>query len=831
MNGFLRNASKMELTVFPTSVFGCSVGARAMTSVRVFRAVLVLSILVLVSAFAWGDPPVADDAAIGRWVAALKADSWRVRMDAAKAMGKVNDPRVIGPLVAALSDKNWRVRLVAAEALVGKPAPGAVKPLLSLFKDELPSVRVAAVKALAGREGKPVTDALLAALGNDYWEVRSEAVGALARRNDPRIIPALSAMLADEDSQTRAVALKGLVAGRARLDFRAVKPLLAILADDEIEGETAHVARRVLWRIRGRRALGEFVAAMGSKDQHKVQFHVRGNIVRLAAGKTPRELIEALKHEGDAVRAEAALLLAKFKDPRTVAPLLAVFKNDAEFSIRRLAATALGMIGDRAAVEPLIGMLPDLSPDMNVCDRLMVISLLGRLGDKRAVKPLIGLLSDKAENFGVRRLAARSLGSLGDARALGALVAAMSEKRQSLWRAATFSLSQIGSPEAVRVLIGVLTGGSSDRRQAAAAALGNASDKQAVLSLVAVLKKKDAFVGHIAAAALGRLKAAEGVEPLIEALKAKDQCLAYSAASALGRIGDRRAVEPLMAACGHDHASVRGAAVKALAAIGDPRAAPVLRKLLVGSAGDNRVNPDVRYSIADALGEMADAGAVDVLIRTLNDGDTRLAGKAAGALRKIGGKRAEQAVASAIRRWSATIADENERLAQKIYATRKLGWSQGPLALAALAEALKSKDRNVRSSAAGALGRFTDPAIIAPLISVMDDPWLPVEHSAILALRNITGEKFYMDADRWLDWWKRKQSERAGPSTAPAISDHPPASILVDDSRARGRAGSPAKLESLIKDLGSEDFKTREPGRGGDQGNRPRCFAATPQTR
>ena len=72
-----------------------------------------------------------------------------------------------------------------------------------------------------------------------------------------------------------------------------------------------------------------------------------------------------------------------------------------------MAASALGMLRDARAVEPLITVLADP-------ERMSVAAAyaLGRLGDARALDPLIAALRDGSED--VREAAADALGNLGD---------------------------------------------------------------------------------------------------------------------------------------------------------------------------------------------------------------------------------------------------------------------------------------------------------------------------------------------------------------------------------------------------------------------------------
>jgi ATP-dependent DNA helicase RecQ len=83
--------------------------------------------------------------------------------------------------------------------------------------------------------------------------------------------------------------------------------------------------------------------------------------------------------------------------------------QDADGNIRRLAASALGKIGDRSAVDPLLALLPnEETPQI----REFAVTVLGMIGDHRARAPLEKVANDKAELEHVRKLARSALEQL-----------------------------------------------------------------------------------------------------------------------------------------------------------------------------------------------------------------------------------------------------------------------------------------------------------------------------------------------------------------------------------------------------------------------------------
>jgi hypothetical protein len=80
----------------------------------------------------------------------------------------------------------------------------------------------------------------------------------------------------------------------------------------------------------------------------------------LAFADTMDKLGQALKHRNFKVRAQAAIVIGKLKDPRGV-PLLIQALGDKEAAVRALAASALGKLRDPTALEALASRMNDPS--------------------------------------------------------------------------------------------------------------------------------------------------------------------------------------------------------------------------------------------------------------------------------------------------------------------------------------------------------------------------------------------------------------------------------------------------------------------------------------
>ena len=265
-------------------------------------------------------------------------------------------------------------------------------------------------------------------------------------------------------------------------------------------------------------------------------------------------LILALNDGSMSVRRASVYALGKIKDPRATAPLLNSFRetlrllatkrNDIEkqafLDYSDAVRKALIEIKDPGAVSGLI----DILKNKKMGDiRYMAASALGGIGDKRAVQSLIEALNYK-DNF-VPTAAAFALGDIKDPAAVEPLIADLKQKNQGVLCPAITALGEIGDSRAIRPLSEVLKSGDSDAREAAAWALGKIKAPASLKYLIRASGDRGRFVGSSAVYAMGALKDPGAVVILLEILNREGEYLKREAVGALGDIGDKRAIEPL----------------------------------------------------------------------------------------------------------------------------------------------------------------------------------------------------------------------------------------------------------------------------------------------
>lgn len=413
---------------------------------------------------------------------------------------------------------------------------------------------------------------------------------------------------------------------------------------------------------------------------------------------------------------------------------------------------ALGKIGDKEAVKPLISALKDKNPSV----RIAAAGALGKIGDKRAIEPLKKMLEDKyIEN---RKVAAINLGKLS--------YEPHNEVERTYFLLAKEEWSKI---KEIGQFISDLKSIDPLVCREAVEILGKIADRRSAIALIHLLKDKEPLVRKNVAKALGKIKDKSAIEPLIEALNDRDWEVRANAAEALGEIKDTNAIEPLYNALQYEHSKVRIKILEALAKMGDKRVVEplitVLKKEreygqrmkaveLLGNIGDKNAipllvfslrdeSPQFRKSVALALEKLnwepkdarekiylllakreniniQEIKEIGFLISDLEDNDPSVRWMAAEALSLIVDTQAIDSLIKALK-------DENYKV--RMFAVKALGKVKNDRAMDALISCLKDEKSSVRLYAAQSLGNLGNEKAIAPLLELISKYQWQVELS------------------------------------------------------------------------------------------------------
>ena len=341
---------------------------------------------------------------------ALTDEAINVRRAAAETLGWLGDRTAVTPLVGVtLYDGSRTVRLAAADALNTLDPAGAMEMLEGVLDDEDPDTRLAAAEAL-GFLGNRTAIRRLAhvAMYDDSQAVRQAAIQSLNRLDRDGALELLLDELAADDPDVRAAAAEtlGLLGNR-----EAIGPLLDVTLYDDIDG-VRRAAANALNRLDQPKATDALLDTL-TVDSPTVRKAAAEALGFLRNRATVRALADVvLFDEEDSVRRAAADALNEihrdiYQDPALEHLLDALASNDAP--VRKAAAEALGFLGNRAAVGPLLDVI--LYDDIDGV-RQAAADALNEIFAEAALDYLLDTLTD--EDPMVREAAAEALGFLGN---------------------------------------------------------------------------------------------------------------------------------------------------------------------------------------------------------------------------------------------------------------------------------------------------------------------------------------------------------------------------------------------------------------------------------
>lgn len=281
-------------------------------------------------------------------------------------------------------------------------------------------------------------------------------------------------------------------------------------------------------------------------------------------------------------------------------------------STRVASMMALGEMREKAAVDPIIGILTRDYPPAQAGATIA----LGKIGDETAVEVLRKQMKDGDGEY-VKGGSAIALGRIGDENSVPYLIDRLRDQRTRVRSSAALALGEIGNETAVKPLIEILETGKSSEGKKSSSINANADIRKSVVL------------------ALGEIGSTDATETIIGIMTDKEEELEVraAAASALGNIRDPKAVETLKQTFDDEtmDANIRNAAFRALSRTKDQETA----RMLVGKLGDKEFGAIAREALID-MGELA----VDPLIENLKTEDKKIRAETALVLIEIGDPKA-----------------------------------------------------------------------------------------------------------------------------------------------------------------------------------------------
>ena len=320
------------------------------------------------------------------------------------------DADAVPALVEALQAQDLNLLRLYQQILAR--IPSVTPTLTKILATAHPILRGRVAEVFSIRKDRMAVPALLDALQGEYFTVRSRAALALGKIGDRKSLPLLLGALKDPESEVRISACLALGFFKDPSTFDEITNVL--LDDPKIEVRQA--AAKALGNTEHPAALPYLMEALHDSYWWYEREYAAVDLLQAiekmrAAAVDP--LIKALENKEGTVRKFAATLLGKLGDRRAIEPLsMALY--DLHHDVGSASAEALARFGG-PAVDILIEALSH--PEMWI--RIHSISALSKINDPRVALVLLQMLNDPERE--VRKHLITALGELKDSRALPAL--------------------------------------------------------------------------------------------------------------------------------------------------------------------------------------------------------------------------------------------------------------------------------------------------------------------------------------------------------------------------------------------------------------------------
>lgn len=536
--------------------------------------------------------------------------------------------------------------------------------------------------------------------------------------------------------------------------------LAAFVADANAGLDGRRWACKQLSRVGGAAQVPALAKLIPDKDM--------GTYARFALERIPGEeplaaMRQALQEATGLLRIGLMSSLAGRRDAKAV-PLFAQAAKDADPAVAGAAIEGLGRIGTAEALQALQAQEAALPANLktgHVRALLRCADALVTAGQPEKAKPVYQKLLAAGQPDWARAAAFAGLVSCDPAGSGPVLAAALKGEDQVVRRAAARLLRAPGSDKLVRAAAAQLDALPADVQAQVIGLVEARGDATALSAVTRAAASPDGTVRKAAISALGALAGAEAVPVLAKAAEAADREERSLAGEALARLRGKGVEGAILMAAGKAQPPAQRELIRALVARGAKAQVPALLALAEGNA-------DAREEAVTAVGELGDVQAAPRMLAMLEKaGDERAALETALVSVCTRGGSAAPVLAVLPRATGA----------YRLSLLGILGQVGGADALAALRQAAKSPDADVKLAAIKALSGWADGAPLDDLVAAATAGG--DARCRILALRGVAQ------------------------LTPLAAKERDPDKVLEGVTRALGAADRPEEKKQLISAIGS----------------------------
>jgi len=317
------------------------------------------------------------DESIPHMIKALKHTSWSVRRNAAGVLvGMGNTFLEMLMDLARTNDDDIQFWILEVVSQFGAKA---VHTLTDILENENMPKRLCALSALGKTGVSEAVDPLIKALSDPQWTIRKTAAIALVQLGRVAV-PGVAELMNHEsdDLVFWAIQILGQIGGEQSKKIIVQKAL-----NDETTVDQKQVLIQSLGNFVDPEVVPPLIQMLG--DEHWIIRKLAAEALWELGDISQEELFKALKSKNDHLRYWACKVLGDIQAKHSVKVLTEIMKNDATWSVRAAAASALGEIGEEASTLDLVDALRDSSEYV----RKNAMIALNKLGEVKEMQSKI----------------------------------------------------------------------------------------------------------------------------------------------------------------------------------------------------------------------------------------------------------------------------------------------------------------------------------------------------------------------------------------------------------------------------------------------------------
>jgi HEAT repeat protein/tRNA A-37 threonylcarbamoyl transferase component Bud32 len=552
-----------------------------------------------------------------KYVNMLDSKDQSMRLDGINLLARAGDLQAASILVNYINDSDEAIAIDSLKAVVSLKQDDTLEAIIKLLDTQRPILRQWAVWGTGEFRDKKASNALLKLLNHNDPGTRATAAYALGNIGDNKAVPSLvQVIIEDSDTDVRKNAAESILQLKENLN---IPGFVDMAIDGNIEKRKSFIMKYFAEETHDEREenfddINKYLSDLQSKNPRARADACRslGNI------KLPDSvpyLIETLKDEDENVCRAAGYALARYEE--AVDPLISLLYDANEHALQ-MAIWVLGELKATKAVFEIINMLEHELPDI----RQNAAYALGNIGDRKAIEPLIKCIS-KDDNKDVRIYAAESLKKIDNTKNIEKIIKVAKSDDELLRKNIIKTVYPGGTSETsddrsdyredeIFPEAETLNDRNPDMRKDALLVMAEKYKARALSIIITKLTDPDETVRDVAIRAIVEINDPVVVDNLIECLRDPSPLVQQRAAWGLGEFKDRKALVGLLGLLGSRDGAVRATAAYALGNLEDGRSVEHLCTTML-----NDVDPDVRKYSAESLGQIGDKRASNALLLAL----------------------------------------------------------------------------------------------------------------------------------------------------------------------------------------------------------------------